>query len=419
MKKHGWTLVILLLVYFVLIASSNQSLEGDEFRYLRYASDMVEGSYTDANNPDLTNGPGYPIVLLPFVAFNIPLLVPKLLNGIFVFIGILYFYQTLKIFVKQRYALIFSVVLGVYPPLLRWMTVLYSEALSFMLICGIIYYFCLLNQGKERRWKNCVFASFFLGFLILTKVIFFYVLTVSAILLFILMAINNKAIIRWSTLILIGSFVFILPYVVYAYSVTEKLFYLGNRGGEILYHRSTPYENELGNWFPEDAILGEKSEVDHILRTYQDLSQLRENHHEFYSKVQPLTIIERDSAFKAKAIENMKAYPVKYMKNTVANTGRFLFNYPFSYRSQSLNTYGYLIPNMFIIVLLIFIAYPALLRRKKIPFEIWAILIFGLIYGGGTLVAGGASRYFTMLVPFLAIFLVYCYTNILKISVPK
>ena len=299
------------------------------------------------------------------------------------------------------------------------MTILYSESLSFMLISGFIYYFCSLYQHKKHRWKSCILAAFFLGFLILTKVIFFHVLISSAVLLFILFLTKNKSVTRWPALVLICSTIFAMPFIVYAYSVTGKLFYLGTRGGEILYHRSTPFENEWGNWFSPDDILGEGKENDATVHIYDDLSQLRENHHQFYEKLQPLSNIERDSAFKAKAIENIKAHPLKYLKNTVSNTGRFLFNYPFSYRSQNLNAYGYLIPNMFIVVLFIIIVYPALLSRKKIPFEIWALLIFGLIYGCGMLLAGGTSRYFTIMIPFLALFMGYCYTNILRIKLRK
>ena len=93
MKKNRIVLALLLIIYTVLIIGSNNALEGDEFRYLSYAKNMAQGFYTDVANPDLSNGPGYPIVLLPFVALNIPLLFAKLLNGIFVFIGILYLYK--------------------------------------------------------------------------------------------------------------------------------------------------------------------------------------------------------------------------------------------------------------------------------------------------------------------------------------
>jgi hypothetical protein len=393
---------------------------GDEFRYLSYANNMIQGFYTDQNNPDLSNGPGYPIILLPFVALNIPLLVPKLLNGIFIFIGVVYFYRTLQFYTKQKYALIFACILGLYPPMLRWIICLYSEAFSFMLMSLFIFHFCHLFQRGKQKWKSCILAALFLGFLILTKVIFFHVIVFGAVVLliiFLLFKIKKSA--TWASLVLLGAFVFILPYVGYAYSVTGKLFYLGTRGGEILYHRSTPFENEWGNWFSSDKIIGQETDDDNTEKDYQDLSNLRTNHRDFYLQLEPLSNMEKDSAFKAKAIENMKEYPLKYSKNTMANVGRFFFNYPYSYQPQKLTTYGYIIPNMFIVVLFMLMLYPALLSIKKIPFELKAILVFALIYGFGMILLGASTRYFTVIVPALAIFIIYGYTNILKITLVK
>jgi hypothetical protein len=356
---------------------------------------------------------------LPFVALKIPLLVPKLLNGIFIFIGVVSIYKTLQFYTKQKYALIFACIIGLYPPILRWMIYLYSESFSFMLMSLFIFHFCYLFQRGKQKWKSCILASFFLGFLALTKVIFFNVIVVGAVLLIVLLLSKTKKSATWASLVLVGAFVIIMPYVAYAYSITGKLFYLGTRGGEILYHRSTPFNNELGNWFSSDRILGQEIESDNIENIYQDLSNLRTNHREFYLQLESLSNMERDSVFKAKAYKNMKEYPLKYFKNTLANAGRFLFNYPISYRSQNLNAYGYIIPNMFIVVLFILILYPAFLSRKKIPFELKSILVFALIYGFGMILLGGKGRYFTMMVPALAIFLVYGYTNILKISLIK
>ncbi|SDD92762.1 hypothetical protein SAMN05421636_102344 [Pricia antarctica] len=419
MKNRSLILLPLLALYWMLIVLYDSSLKGDEFRYLRYANNLIQGFYTDPNNPDLSNGPGYPLILLPFVALKIPLLVPKLLNGIFIFIGVFYFHKTLQFYTKQKYALIFACIIGLYPPFLRWMIYLYSESFSFMLMSVFIFHFCYLFQRNKQKWKSCILASFFLGFLVLTKVIFFHVVVLSAVLLFILFLSKIRKSATWASLVLIGAFVFILPYIAYAYSVTGKLFYLGTRGGEILYHRSTPFENESGNWFSSNSILGQEIENDHSEDVYQNLSNLRTNHREFYLQLESLSNMERDSAFKAKAFQNMKEYPLKYCKNTLANVGRFIFNYPISYRSQNLNAYGYIIPNMFIVVLFIVILYPALLSIKKIPFELKAILVFAIIYGFGMILLGGKGRYFTMMVPALALFLAYGYTNILKITLVK
>lgn len=419
MDKNILIFLPLLSIYLIVIVLFAPALEGDEGRHISYAENIGQGFYTDSNNPELENGPGYPLVLLPFVALNVNILFPRIMNAFFVFIGILYLYKTLHLYTKQKYAIIFAFIVGLYPPLFRWMVLLYSESFAFMLMIGFVFHFCYLYKSKEHKWKNCLLASFYLGFLVITKFIFFHAMIISAILLVILFLTKNKENTRWSTLVLIGATIFILPYVAYAYTLTGKLFYLGTGGGEILYHRSTPFESELGNWFSFDDILVQGIEKNQSNKTYQDLSELSANHRDYYLQLEPLSHMERDSAFQAKAIANMKEYPRKYLMNTISNTGRFLFNYPNSYRSQNLKAYGFIIPNMFILVLFILIIYPAFIARKRIPFEVKAQLIFALIYGCGIILLAGKGRYFILMVPSLVLFALFVYTKVLKISLVK
>lgn len=420
MVKNNLTFIPLLGTYLIVVLVLAPSLVelselGDERRYLRYAGNLAQGFFTEAQNPELRNGPGYPLVLMPFVALKISLLVPRLLNAFFVFAGVIYLYKTLSFYTKKKYALIFSYLVGLYPPLIRWMYALYSEPLAFMLICGLLFHFCKLYQDEKIYRKQVVFASLYLGFLVLTKIIFLQVMMLSLILLLGLLVFKRNSLIVKSTFIIFGGFVFVSPYLVHAYSLTGKLFYVGTGGGATLYHRSTPYENEWGNWFAAERVLG----TDNQSKFYRDLSKLSANHREFYLQLEPLSHMERDSVFKAKAIENMMKHPKKYLKNTVSNIGRLLFHYPFSYRDQNLTAYGYLVPNMFIIVLWILSLYPAFLVRKEIPFEIRASLVFILIYAGGIVLLGGRGRNFIPMVPILVLFSVYVYTNILNISIVK
>lgn len=421
MDKNNLTFIPLLVTYVIVVLLLAPALieTGDEGRYLRYAGNLVQGYYTDATNPDLGNGPGYPLVLLPFVALKINLLIPRLLNAFFAFVGIIYLYKTLRFYTKKKYAIIFSYLIGLYPPLFRWMYTLYSEPLAFMLICGLIFHVCKLYRYERIDWKQIVFASFYLGYLVLTKVIFLQVIMLSLIILSVLVLFKRDGRVIRLTFITLGGFILISPYLIHAYFLTGKFFYLGTGGGEILYHRSTPYENEWGNWFSADNVLSRGASKNGQSEFYQDLSLLSANHREFYQQLEPLSYIEKDSAFKAKAMENMKEHPKKYFINTVSNIGRLLFHYPFSYRTQNLAAYGYMIPNMFILVLWMLSLYPAFLARKRVPFEVKALLLFTLIYAGGLVLLGGRARHFIVTVPTLVLFMAYVYTNILKISLAK
>lgn len=408
-----------LYIILVFVFSSNE-LTGDEYRHVRYATNLTQGFYTSSDNPDFRNGPGYPLVLAPFIALKTGPLVPRLLNAIFVFAGILFFFKTLDRYTTRRNAMIAAYMLGLYPPLMRWMVLLYSEALSFMLICCFMYQLCRLYQVQNLHWKNLGLASFFLGFLILTKAIFFHVMVVSIIFTGILIVFSkNRRNEKKALLILAGSMIVVSPFLFYSYSLTGKMFVVGTGGGELLYHRSTPYENELGNWFAADDILEVGNDTQEQPDTYKSLSKLSANHRDVYLRYASLSAIEQDSAFTAQALANMKKYPVKYLKNTVSNIGRFLFNFPHSYKNENMGTFLYVIPNMFVLVLFILILYPAFLARRNIPFEIKAQLLFFSIYCGGMLVLAAKARYFIMVIPSLILTVTFVYTNVLRITMPQ
>lgn len=413
-------LLPLLLIYIVIVVvCSKNELVGDEDRHMMYATNLTQGYYADEVNPSLVNGPGYPMVIAPFVAMKANYLFLKILNAVFVFIGVVYFKKTIAFFTKKKYAIGFAYMIGLYPPLLRYMPLIYSEPFSFMIICALFFHVFKLYRKKQFDWKQIPIASLYLGLLILTKIIFLQVIAVSLLLIGLLFLWNRKKQNLKVALVLAGGFLLIIPYAIYAYSVTGKPFYLGTGGGEILYHRSTPYENEWGNWFSMvDALNGGNPDYKPDNK-YRNLNTLSKNHHDVFAKIETLTHIEQDSVLKSIAIANMKAHPTKYLKNTLSNVGRLLFHYPFSYREQNMNAYGYMIPNMFILVFWILSLYPAFLARKHVPFELLAALIFTLIYACGIIVADGRGRNFVIMVPALIVFSAYVFTNILNITLVK
>ena len=128
--------------------------------------------------------------------------------------------------------------------------------------------------------------------------------------------------------------------------------------------------------------------------------------------------MERDDAFKKQAIHNIAKYPKAYARNWAANVGRVLFSYPFSFAPQSLTTYFYLAPNMFIVVLFLVSLIPGALRPHAMPFELWFLLAFGVIaFAGSTLISGNEEQ-FMPLVPILSVWVGlvavrrYCESNL-------
>ena len=407
-----------LLIFYIaiIIITSSNSLYGDEGRHLGYATNLINGFYTSHDNPSLRNGPGYPLILTPFVAFNAALIIPRILNALLVLAGLIYFFKTIRLFTNKKTAIFITYLVGLYPPLMRYLPTLYSEPLTFLIICGLIYYYFKLSKEISFSWKHFALTTLFLGYLVLVKIIFLQVILSCLVLALILFFTYRTRHYKNLLLTLSGALLLISPYLVYAYGITGKPLYLGTAVGEILYHRSTPYENEWGNWFSFNDVLDVSDSLEYQSQIYNDLDALTNNHSDFYQEILPMSNIKRDSVLKAKTLENMKEHPKKYLKNTLANIGRFVFHYPFSYRGQNLNAYGYALPNMFILVIWLLSIYPFYISRKHVPIEFKSIMIFSLVYAGGIVLSEGRGRNFITMVPFMVLFSTYMFTNIVKIS---
>jgi len=81
-----------LLLYIVIILIFRDSaLSDDEIRYQIYAKNLTHGYYAPPPPNDvIINGPGYPIILMPFVALNAPVMLVVLANALFYYLSIKY-----------------------------------------------------------------------------------------------------------------------------------------------------------------------------------------------------------------------------------------------------------------------------------------------------------------------------------------
>ncbi|WP_289038251.1 hypothetical protein [uncultured Zobellia sp.] len=417
--KNIIQLLPLLGVYIIVVLLfSKNDFFGDESRHYHYAQNITNGFYESSDNPSFRNGPGYPMILAPFIAIGTDLILPKLLNALLLFLALVYFKKTIDLFTKNNLALLFVYMLGLYPPIIRYTPLLYSEPLTYLTLCGMAYHYCKATIEKHYDWHNILIAAAYLGLLVLTKIIYLQVILASLFFLGILSIWRRNIEVKVSLLVLGSGFLFITPYLFYAYTLTGKPLYVGTGGGEILYHRSTPFENEFGSWFSrEDILKGQNPDYIPSSGVYEDLTELSKNHREFYMTIENMSHIERDSAFKSAAIENMKMHPIKYLKNTIASVGRFAFHYPFSYRPQNFNTYGFMIPNAFLLMLWGLSLYPFFLVRKTFPYSIQALMVFSLIYAGGIILLDGRGRNFVVMAPVLILFFGNIFINSIKIKI--
>jgi hypothetical protein len=352
-------LPILLLYLIIIFVKAEDILKGDEGRYLFFAENLTNGFYSPPP-PDinLTNGPGYPIVLTPFKAIHLPLISFKLLNAVFLFLAAIYFYKTLLLYTKQKTAQFTAVLFGLYFFFTKNLPYVYSvltEAFSVFLMTLFAYSFCSLLREKKPKLIKALVTAFLLGYLALTKIIFGYVIS-AGIIIFLLYSIilkNKKA--RLAFVIFILALSFCIPYLIYTYSLTGKTFYWGG-GGELLYWMSSLDKSEFGDWRP-----GHPYET-----VAYDSLQEKENHR-FYRRISKLNFVEKNRALKKEALKNIKKEPKKFLMNWFANISRMLFDYPHSYRPQTLKTYFTMIPNMFIFVLSILFLFITIINHRKIP----------------------------------------------------
>ncbi len=385
-------LPLLILYLAVILVASNDMFWGDEGGYVSLAQNFARGYYSSEGEVNLWWGPGYPIILIPFVLLQLPWMVSRLLNAFFLFFGIFYFYSALRLYIRGRYASYFSYIVGIYIPFLRYIPNLINETLVILLVCGFLYHFCKFHQNGKFLWHHLLIASFYLGYLTLTKALFGYVLLVGLLLFLVFYIWKRKSYLKKTVFVYCLALLFCLPYLLYTYSLTGRIFYWGSSGGMSLYWMSTPHENEYGDW--------------HSVEDVHEIPELSKNHREFFSSLADLSQIQKDDAFRNRAIYHIGRNPGKYFQNWVANLGRLLFNYPYSYTPQKLSTFFFIIPNAFVFVLSVLCIYPCFKRRKQIPYEICALMLFVLIAFFGSSLLSAYARQFYPLVPIVALWII-------------
>jgi hypothetical protein len=395
-------LPLLLLYAIVFAASVRPTFTGDEDRYAEFATNLAHGYYSERGDVNLWNGPGYPLVVAPFAWLHLPWAAAKLLNVFFLFGATVYFCLTLGLYLPRPTALRFAYVLGLAPPFFIEVHLLLTESLATLLVCGFAYYFCKLSSSPERRLSRLVAAAAFLAWLALTKVIVGYVIlallvmSVAYAVLFRSLASRRFAAVNGLALVLC------FPYLLYTYSLTGRVFYWANSGGSAFYWLTSPYAGELGDWhgYPKHI----RSNV-----------PVNPDHEAFFATVRPMSSVQQDDQLKRRGVEQIRHHPSKAFLNWLANLGRLLFSYPYSFTPQKLSTYFYLLPNMFIVVLSLLMIYPSAVRRSLIPGEIgWLMAFMGVAFLASSLVSA-YERQFQILVPLLLLWLFFTLSRVVQI----
>lgn len=400
-------LPLLFLYLLIILLRFSPVLEGDEDRYIRHAENLSQGFFSPPDASELKSGPGYPLVLLPVVLLKLPWVFGKMFNALFLFLAVLYFFSALRLYINERTALFFSYLFGLYPFFLKYIHLLLTETFAVFLVTGFVFHFCNAYVCLKRRWREMFLAVLYLGYLALTKVLYGYAMVAGLLFFFALYLWKKTVSLKKVSLIFLGAFLFCVPYLLYTYSLTGKVFYWAIYGGSNFYWLTTPFEEELGDW--------RGGGVGHLKKS--GIPQLMEHHGPFFEKIASLSPVEWDARMRDQGLTNIYHHPRKFIKNWICNVGRMLFNYPYSYTPQRMGTLFNIWTNMFLAVFSILCVYPSYVARKRMPFEIFVLLFFGVISFTGTSLLSAYERYFRPLVPIFAVWIIVTLTRLMRIEV--
>jgi 4-amino-4-deoxy-L-arabinose transferase-like glycosyltransferase len=396
-----------------------------------YAANLTHGFYSPADSfLDLGNGPGYPIVIAPFVALHLPLIWIKLMNAVFYYFSIVLLFKSLQRIVSLNFTLIISVVWALYPNTFEELPYALPEVFASSLMPLLLFSLTsAFNKDNTKKTRYIIIAGATFGYLALTKPIFGYVLLfmfAGAILLWI----RNKRNINYkkSISVLAIAFIITLPWLAYTHHMTGKFLYWSSFGGNNLYWMTSPYENEYGDWQPYPFPKHEKYQLpgteEIVISQHQkDFEQIFKSKkaQELYIKNgqiygTPYSGIIQDDTLKQIAYRNIISHPMKFIQNIISNTGRMFFNYPSAYTVQKPSTLRRLPVNGTLLVFSAFCFIITLINWKKILFPLRFLLLFSLLYFCGSLLGSAGPRMFTVIVPILLFWIGYIFQRSIKIK---
>lgn len=103
----------LLLFALIVLKFHTDAFEGDESRYYQFAINLINGFYSPpAPDINLWNGPGYPIILIPFAALGAPLILITLLNALFQYLSIVLLFKSLRRYASYYKSVAISIAWG-------------------------------------------------------------------------------------------------------------------------------------------------------------------------------------------------------------------------------------------------------------------------------------------------------------------
>ena len=419
LPKNPWLLFLpflVLYIIFVLIFPTTGH-QGDEERYLMFANNLVNGFYSPpAPDINLTNGPGWPIILMPFIALGLPLITITIANAFFYYLSIIFLYKALKETVSYQLTLLFSMLWACYYVAFQNMPFTHTETITYLLVSVLVFSMVKAfkpGAGKESN-KYILLAGFMIGYIVLTKVAFGFVLIFMLAGTLILWLTNRRSVnYKKGLFIMLIGLATVSPYMIYIYQLTGRVLYWSTTAGSTLYWSSTPYKEEYGDWKLE-LKQGPVEMGNYNIPGSGDT--LVAHHQEDYNEIYKYKGVEQDDVWKRKAIENIKKHPGKYLQNCVYNIGRLVFHYPFSQAVQRPKVLLVFPANGIILTMMLFCIIPTFKNWRKVSYPIRFMLFFTILYLGASTLVTAYVRMFTIIVPILLFWFAYIFHKTVKVN---
>lgn len=389
-KNHAPGLVATIAALLIYGALSylrhSETFIWDESRYVYYAQNLSQGFYVTDENPDFVNGPGYPLVLLPFVnSGGAGLLAARLLNAVFMAGTVWFTWLLLREYCARKWAAAGAWITLFHPVLLSRGFSIMTEPLSMLCITGFAWSCAAALRTKSRSMT--VAAVLFLAWLTLTRVFFGHVMMATAVLSMLLLPFFKawRAELRRMILILAGAFLFCTPYLYHTWQKTGRILCWSTNSGELLYWMTSHNGGENGYWFDVTEALSNPA--------------LAPYHKEFHERVVDLPILEREALLTEQAKANIRDNPARVAYNWVCNLCRMAFGFPRSYVTEELRTFVLVATNGPLLALAALMGLLGLWRWRSLPAEVWLLAAFAAFYIGGSSLAPALPRYSILVLP--------------------
>lgn len=369
---------------------------GDEWRYLWYAKNLTHGYFTPRDNEMIWNGPGYPLLLVPFVATGAPELWAKYLNAVLLALAVLYVHQTLLLFCSRRRALLGGLFVGLSPLPYQTLHLLYTESFSLFLMAGTLYHFSVMRRAKARR--HAVVAGLYAGALALTKILFGPVIFGALLVTGGLWLLGRRTRRVERSLAMLGiACALCVPWLVYTHSVSGKWFYWASGSGLLIYWMTTPYPDELGEGLHHGWVMNRPYLYARHGKFFQHLigdpkSYAGTELDRALPGLGRISSVHADDEFWHAAIEQLKAHPEAYARKWCFNVCRLFFDYPYALKFQV--DFRLVALHAVLLVLVGLVLVRRLTGRLRLSPELMAIGIVTLVATAASTALGAGVRYF-------------------------